>query len=279
MSFCDDWMLGAIDEWDAQEAILAARHILNAFDNNYIRTIAGEIDTVVREAREILESHSQEEIISRIEQGMQKLHSALGGQTGETGVEEVPLENKQVFRTTLEITFGPPIQHFQSCRDDQYNLWNLALGMNGGLTPHSLHGLAPNILYAVLALYSVSRGDVLSAYKFLVIERSDLQMHLVELEPYTETGIRTQASLELGREASAKIRTEKSHKNQKQWREMAIEMWPNKPGYTVNDMAVWIKNKTNSDAAIGTIKKALKGVKSSMFKNRDEEIEDEQRAN
>ena len=55
MSFGDDWMAGAIDEWDAQEAVLAARHILNAFDNNYIGTIAGEIDTIVREAVDLKE--------------------------------------------------------------------------------------------------------------------------------------------------------------------------------------------------------------------------------
>lgn len=70
------------------------------------------------------------------------------------------------------------------------------------------------------------------------------------------------------RKISAENRRCEKDEREAWWREKAEKKWPIVPGWTVGEMAEWIKDHTGTRAAIGTIKNAIKGVKAKVFQKK-----------
>ncbi len=93
------------------------------------------------------------------------------------------------------------------------------------------------------------------------------------LKPDLGMGRKARKTLDDARIESAKARSERKQKNEAAWREKARKDWPENPGWTVDDMAAWLWQQRNKEGPDdpkkkSTIKKAIKGVKSTIFKRR-----------
>ena len=121
-------------------------------------------------------------------------------------------------------------------------------------------------MIALFCLRELALGNELESYKFAVLlNETEFEIMRERYEKFSHLGQKMCASLEKGRIESIKTRQEKSRKQKKQWRELAINSWQEHPGWTVNDMAKWIKESTDTSATEKTIYQELKGIKTSMF--------------
>ncbi|MBF0180942.1 MAG: hypothetical protein HQM03_13045 [Magnetococcales bacterium] len=91
-----------------------------------------------------------------------------------------------------------------------------------------------------------------------------------DVEVYLETGRKVHEGMRLGRVESARVRSEESIKNKTSWREMAIQLWKDHPGWTLDDMAQHIRETGYEDYKVSTIKNALKDLKGAVVKRRSE---------
>jgi hypothetical protein len=276
-SVVDIWLHREAPEWDAREIVAMARSTLAGETEEQVRCLADQLHDHLSEAAKSLRKCSDGEVIANMVQAFSSLPEKLS----EIGAQSEPLNtaslDDEILRHSLVHEFGPLIERHRSVPNDLHNTWMLSIVLNGGMPPDFAHAIPPDKLYAMLALYATAHGDVISAYKFALGERNDLRLQVMELAPYAEHGVKNHTNLKKGRDVSAETRSKARQENERAWREKAIEMWPDHPGYTLEDMAKEIKKQLGSDAAVGTIKKALKGVKSTVFKTREEEIKDEKR--
>ncbi len=105
--------------------------------------------------------------------------------------------------------------------------------------------------------------------------QTDLTLNtLTTIQPSLHTGHKARKTMGDARIESAKARGKRKQENEAAWREMARKDWPEHPGWTVDDMAAslwqqWDKVGPPDDPKkVSTIKKAIKGVKSTIFKRR-----------
>lgn len=266
----ESWLTGTVKGWDAIEAVAAARHVLHGMNEKEVKNTAKSIDRFLIQTREILEGETEETILENIESGFKHLKEVI---------KPISQEVEKAIWEQISRSPKPLINRYRTHPADCYNLWQLAIAMNGGFPPQALDEIPPDRTYAILSLYAAFSNDVLSAYKFAVVERAGLQMNMVDLEPLWKTGLKTIRGLKEGNRASAATRSKKSHENIKKWREFAIEKWPENPGYTVGDMAEFIRESHETDAAIGTIKQAIKGIKESVLLSRSDENRNKKREN
>jgi len=132
-----------------------------------------------------------------------------------------------------------------------------------------------NEIFASMALYEMGAKNLLGAFmwgflvhNFMLFEYKDSK-ESDEMRKIYDTGTRTLKAMEKGRIASAKSRSTKSYLQKKQWIELAINKWEINPGWTNQDMAEFIKEKTNSDYSIGTIVNAIKGKKTALHSRKN----------
>ena len=94
------------------------------------------------------------------------------------------------------------------------------------------------------------------------------------LKPDLGTGRKARKTLDDARMESAKARRERKQENEAAWRKKARKDWPEHPGWTVDEMAasLWQQwdevGPPDDPKKVSTIKKAIKGVKSTIFKRR-----------
>lgn len=72
-------------------------------------------------------------------------------------------------------------------------------------------------------------------------------------------------ALEEGRKTSAIVRKSISVNNRKKWRNAARDKFQDNPTWTNDRIAKWIQKEFNEMAAIGTIKNAIKGIKTEVL--------------
>jgi hypothetical protein len=127
---------------------------------------------------------------------------------------------------------------------------------------------------AALALQEAAAGRVITAYKFSLCATDSERILLTAVKkrmlPDALRGKSTLQSLKLGREVSAQVRHEMRATQQKEWRGLAIDTWRTNPGWTLTEMASSIKEKTKTQASLGTIKNSIKGIKTAVLKRRSE---------
>jgi hypothetical protein len=132
-------------------------------------------------------------------------------------------------------------------------------------------------IFSAMTVLSAYEGDINNTI-FFSLRFSDWKIALLEAEAKlidkrkltdsTLMGEKMLSNLEEARRISASIRSKRSYENKKEWREMSIKTWQNNPGWTLDDMADWIKEETKTAATTGTIKEAIKGIKTSVLKRK-----------
>ena len=136
-------------------------------------------------------------------------------------------------------------------------------------------------IFASMALLFVEKNDLETAYKLGFMMRDNmfynakqnfeiLQDHLYHpiTQKALDTGVKVLRSMAKGREISAKIRSKRSYEEKAKWIEIAIDKWPDNPGWSNKDMAEYIKDVINAERSVGTILNAIKGKKSALFGRR-----------
>lgn len=156
-----------------------------------------------------------------------------------------------------------------------YEKFAMALTTIDGLRKEGIVSSSFQESLAVMMLQEAAKDNLVEAYKFCVIffmgkeiyEKTKREMYEEKNLQYINVGKKVSDNVKLARDVSAEVRGQISRDNKRQWRTMAIEKWPDVPGWSVMAMSQWIKKETGIERSASTIKDELKGIKSTLFKS------------